>query len=140
MILSLATLEECQDARTILVEKHNAAQAEYGKYLTNKNLARKGNSIFRYEKELADAEEYLASIIEALAFVKRRVHDIKFAGTSEGAFIMRAIQEVFGDEGKLQVLNAMNRIREEARHKAVQRPGLALEPTGNAGQMKIRYV
>jgi hypothetical protein len=140
MILSLATLEECQDARDILVEKHKAAQAEYGKYLTNKNLARKGKSIFRYEQELFEAEEYLASIVEALAFVRRRTHDIKFAGLSEGVFIMRAVQQVFGDEGKLQVIEAMNRMRENARQKTLQRPGLALEPTGSTGVMRIRYV
>lgn len=140
MILSLATLEECQDARAVLVEKHQAAQAEYGKYATNRNLARKGKSIFKYEQELAEAEEYLASIVDALAFVRRRVHDIKFAGMSEGVFIMRAVQQVFGDDGKLQVIDAMNKIRENARQKTLQRPGLALEPTGNAGVMRIRYV
>lgn len=140
MILSLATLEECQDARAILVEKHQAAQAERGKYLTNRNLARKGKSVFKYEQELSEAEEYLDSIIEALAFVKRRANDIKFAGMSEGVFIMRAVQQVFGDEGKLQVIDAMNKIRENARQKTLQRPGLALEPTGNSGVMRIRYV
>lgn len=140
MILSLATLEECQDARAILVEKHQAAQAEYGKYVTNRNLARKGKSVFRYEQELFEAEEYLGLIVEALAFVKRRVHDIKFAGTSEGVFIMRAVQQVFGDEGKLRVIAEMNAIREAMKQKSLQRPGLALEPTGNVGVMRIRYV
>lgn len=140
MILSLATLEECQDARAILVDKHLAAQKEVGKYQTNRNLARKGQSIFRYEQELAEAEEYLDSIIDALAFVKKRVMEIKFAGMPESIFIMRAIQRVYGDEGKLAVIAEMGRIREEARENAINRPGLALEPTGASGIMRVRYL
>lgn len=140
MILSLATLEECQDARAILVEKHNAAQAEWGKYVTHKNLALKGQSEFKYWKELADAENYLNAIIEALGYVRTRIHDIKFGGMPETAFIMRAIQQVFGDEGKLAVLREMTKIREETRAKAIARPGLALEPIGSTGNMRVRYL
>lgn len=140
MILSLATLEECQDARAVLVEKHRAAQKEVGKYQTNRNLAQKGQSEFKYKKELADAEEYLDSIVDALSFVKKRVHDIKFGGMPESAFIMRAIQQVFGDEGKIRVINEMAKIREEVKRNATNRPGLALEPTGASGNMTVRYL
>lgn len=140
MILSLATLEECQDARAILVEQHNAAQAEWGKYVTHKNLALKGQSEFKYWKELTDAENYLNAIIEALAYVRNRIQVIKYGGLPETAFIMRAIQQVYGDEGKIAVLAEMTKIREEAKRKAIARPGLALDPIGSTGNMRVRYL
>lgn len=140
MILSLETLEQCQDARAILVEKHQHAQTEVGKYLTNQNLARKGLSQFRYDLELKAAQENLAGIVDALTFVKKRVHDIKFGGMNESAFIMRAIRQVYGNEGALAVIAEMSRIREEVQRNAVARPGLALEPVGVSGNMKVRYL
>lgn len=140
MILSLVTLEECQDARAILVEKHQHAQAEVGKYLTNQNLARKGLSEFRYHSELKAAQENLARIIDALAFVKKRVHDIKFGGMNETAFIMRAIRQLYGNDGALAVIAEMSKIREQVQRNSVARPGLALEPIGASGNMKVRYL
>jgi hypothetical protein len=140
VILSLETLEECEDAKTILVERHQLAQSEVGKYITQRNLARKGNSVFKYEQELIEAEEFLQAVRDAIRFVQERIQQIKFAGMSEATFIIRAVESIYGAEGRIKVLEEMNKIREQARERTANRPGLALEPTGNARVMRIRYV
>lgn len=140
MILSLETLEECNAARAILVEKHQFAQAEVGKYITHRNLAKKGKSKFRYETELADAEEFLSAVVEALRFVRQRIHALKFNGIPPIVLAMAAARNLYGADAGEKIVDEMDRITAEMKTQAINRPGLALEPIGNSGLARIRYL